>query len=123
MFDHLRGLFPRALHHPPLVASGYCRCACHDSVEGDVQDVAQRTGAALAPLRAAGGLGTIAVAVTRVDEAAVACDRCRDGHCPALSGRPPELSAPLSGRRWNPPTLVAAEPTAAQADGGGDGEG
>jgi hypothetical protein len=118
MLHELRGLFPRALHHPALISCGFCRCACHDSVEGDVQAAAQKTGAALPPMRAAGGLGTIAVAVTRPDEAAVACDRCRDGHCPALSGRPPELDLPLSGHRWNPPEPVAVP----QADGGEGGE-
>lgn len=97
--EHLR-LFPPRPRVSPITAT-QCWCLCHKDEAND--------GTVINGLAGPG--------VPRVDVvgAATACDRCRDGHCPALSGRPPEL-APKP--RWNPAPLVACEP---QADGGACG--
>lgn len=93
-----------------LLMAGNCQCPCHDTIEGNHADSAQRVRSPW-PRLTRQGRGALAVSLTHVVEAAVACPVCRDHHCPALSGRPPELDKP----RWNPPALTAAEITAAVA--------
>lgn len=83
-----------------ILARARCLCDCHtapdDSTFGRIE----------AP----------SVPCTDPIAAITACATCRHHHTLAFSGRPPELDAPLSGRRWNPPSLEAIP----QADGGTD---
>lgn len=96
-------LFPRQRISP--VTATHCTCRCHTTAEE--------------PAFLGNGCATPGVLRTDPTGAVASCARCTWGHCIALSGRPTELDAPLSGRRWNPPSLEAVT----QADGGAVGEG
>ena len=99
--------FPRLFPSPRVSPVGVvrCNCLCHNAPD--------------APAPVINGIATPGVDRRDALGAASACSRCQHGHRLALSGRPPELDLPLSGRRWNPPSLEAAVP---QADGGDGAE-
>lgn len=81
-----------------LLLSGLCICQCHtDETSPPVS-------------REAGQRGVLAVDRRSASHAISACATCRDHHCPALSGRPPELARHF---RALPPSAPAVEVAAA----------
>lgn len=106
---------------PRLLLAGFCRCRCHDLAEAAIAEAAARNGQAVR--RAASG--AVAVKVTRADDAAAACEVCRDHHCAALSGRPEELETRHRPRAPTPAPAPEFIPPVAGADGypfgGGEG--
>ena len=84
-----------------LLMSGLCVCQCHTDETSPLA------------VRAEGQPGTLAVDRRSACHAASACATCRDHHCPALSGRPPELARHF--RVLSVGLAVAASDPAAQA--------
>jgi hypothetical protein len=93
-----------------LLLSGCCVCQCHTD---ETSETSPPVG------RAAGERGALAVDRTSAWHAALACATCRDHHCPALSGRPPELARHFRVLPMVQPADAAVDPTAqAPATGG-----
>ena len=93
-----------------LLLGGLCICQCHtDETSPPVS-------------RTAGQRGVLAVDRRSACHAVSACATCRDHHCPALSGRPPELARHFRALpRSEPAVAVPAASGASTADGAGKG--
>jgi hypothetical protein len=102
-------LVPRPAAPPPTVHAGFCSCGCHDCVEGDIQESAQRRGEHLRRAKI-NGLGSIAVPVVDELDAFFACACCQRHHCAALVYRPPP-----------PPKVPYVDPPKASPQSDGEG--
>jgi hypothetical protein len=98
-----------------LLLSGYCICQCHTDETSDTSPPVRRT---------AGERGVMAVDPGSPRHAVMACDTCRDHHCAALSGRPPELAyragAPTAPTPAAPATPRPGAPAAGDASDAAD---
>lgn len=98
-----------------------CRCWCHSegALSGAAYEISEYD--AEAPPRI-NGIGNRVVDTRDPLAAAVACNSCRDRHCLALSGRPPELDRLVYRYRPDPTEYRDGPRTEKQGDGDG-GEG
>ena len=88
-----------------LLLSGLCVCQCHtDETSPSVS-------------RAPGQRGVLAVDRRSACHAISACATCRDHHCPALSGRPPELARHFRALPVPAPAVAMVDAAASTADG------